>query len=126
MRARAAMVLLWVTLAVVLASVLLPNTGIAWMRDHWAWFNRPMLLIERIDSAVNLVHAILFLLLGMAVRLGLPRWRLGRVVLAFAVLGIATELVQLLVPGRHARVSDVVVDVVAGLLGWAAMRGLRR
>lgn len=126
MRARVAKSFFWLMLAVVLVSVLLPNTALAWMRDPWAWFNRPMLLVERIDSAVNLLHAILFLLLGMATRLALRRWRTGRVALAFAALGVATELVQLWVPGRHARVSDVVVAVVAGLLGWGAMRGLRR
>ena len=126
MRKRVSVLLMWLILAAVLVAVLLPNTTLAWMRDHWEWFNRPMLLIERIDSAVNLVHAILFLLLGLAVRLGMPRWQIGRVALAFAVLGVATELVQLLVPGRHARVSDVLVDVVAGLLGWAVMRRVVR
>ena len=125
MRARVANSFFWLMLALVLVSVLLPNTALAWMRDHWAWFNRPMLLIERIDSAVYLVHVILFLLLGMATRLALPRWRAEPVALAFIGLGVATELAQLCVPGRHARVADVVVDVVAGLLGWGAMRILR-
>lgn len=118
--------LMWLILAAVLVAVLLPNTTLAWMRDHWEWFNRPMLLIERTDSALNLIHAILFLLLGMAVRLGMPLWQAARVAAALLVLGIATELVQLLVPGRHARASDVVVDVVAGLLGWVAMRRVLR
>lgn len=113
-------------LATVLVSVLLPNTVIAWMRDNWGWFNRPMLLIENIGGEVNLVHAILFVLLGMGTRLALPRWRAGHILFAFAAFGIATELVQWWVPGRHPRLSDVVVDVVAGLLGWAAMRWLLR
>lgn len=96
------------------------------MRHRWGWFTYPLDLIESAGSAVNLVHVILFLLLGMATRLAAPRWRAGRVALAFAALGVATELVQLWVPGRHARMSDVLVDVVAGLLGWAAMRGVGR
>lgn len=116
--------LLGILVLLVLLSVLLPNTGIAWMRDHWTWFNRPMLWIERMDSVVNLVHAILFLLLGMVTRIALPGWRVGRVALALLLLGVATELMQLLVPGRHARVSDVVVDLGAGLLGWVAMHAL--
>ena len=114
------------SLAFVLLSVLLPNTSIAWMRDNWSWFNWPMLLIERAQSSVNLIHAILFIMLGMASRLALPRWRLERVALAFLLLGVTTEMVQILVPGRHPRLSDVLVDVVAGVLGWAAMRGLVR
>jgi VanZ family protein len=123
MMARLLLVLL---VLLVLLSVLLPNTGIAWMRENWAWFNRPMLWIERVDSAVNIVHAVLFLLLGMATRIALPHWPLARVALALLLLGVATELVQLLVPGRHARVSDVAVDLGAGLLGWLAIRAMTR
>ena len=52
----------------------------------------------------------------------LPRWRAGRVLLALLLLGLLTEGLQLLVPGRHARLSDVAVDVVAGLLGWMLAR----
>jgi VanZ family protein len=48
------------------------------------------------------------------------------VALALLLLGVATELVQLLVPGRHARVSDVAVDLGAGLLGWLAIRAMTR
>jgi VanZ family protein len=116
--------LLGILLLLVFLSVLLPNTGVAWMRDHWAWFNRPMLWIERMDSVVNIIHAVLFLLLGMATRIALPGWRAGRVAVALLLLGVATELMQLLVPGRNARVSDVVVDLGAGLLGWVAMHVL--
>ena len=118
--------LLALMLVIVLLSVLLPNTGIAWMRDHWAWFNWPMLLIERTNSVVNLVHAILFLMLGMAVRLAFPRWRAGRVTWAILLLGISTEVLQIWAPGRHPRYMDVIVDVVTGVLGWAAMRWMRR
>ena len=111
-------------LTIVLTSTLLPNTEIAWMREHWGWFHRPMLAIERIGGAVNLVHAVLFVLLGIATRIAFLRWRLKQVAVAFLLFGIATELVQSLIPGRHPRFSDVAVDVVAGVLGWALIRGL--
>ena len=119
-------ILLVAVLSAVLVSVLLPNTALAWMRRHWMWFNTPMHWIEHSNSVVNLVHAILFLLLGMTMRLAMPRWRVSRVALALLLLGIATELVQVLVPGRHSRWSDVLVDVMAGVLGWAVIAGLRR
>jgi VanZ family protein len=121
-----ARLLLAVLLLVIMLSVLLPNTCIAWMRENWDWFNRPMLWIERMDSAVNIVHAVLFLLLGMATRIAMPHWPVRRVALALLALGVATELAQLLVPGRHARVSDVAVDLGAGLLGWVAMHAMAR
>jgi len=41
-------------------------------------------------------------------------------------LGVATELLQLFVPGRHFRISDIVVDASAGVLGWAVVRVLSR
>lgn len=121
-RTRLGVALLALVLATVLVSVLLPNTTLAWMRENWSWFNRPMLWIEDSRSMFNLVHAILFALLGMATALALPRWRAGRVLLALLLLGLLTEGLQLLVPGRHARLSDVAVDVVAGLLGWMLAR----
>lgn len=121
-----ARILLIIVFCVTVVGVLLPGATLGWMRHRWNWFTYPLDLIESVGSALNLIHAILFLLLGIALRLALPRWQAGRVALAFAVLGVATELVQLLVPGRHARASDVVVDVVAGLLGWVAMRRVLR
>ncbi len=117
---RIATVVLITSFLVVLVSVLLPNTTIAWMRNHWPWFNQPMLWIEDANSALNLVHAVLFLVLGIAVRLALQTWRLRQVALGFLMLGATTEWVQFLVPGRHPRMDDVLVDVVAGLVGWFA------
>ena len=119
-------VLLTALLALVLASVLLPSSGIGWMRHRWLWFTLPLDWIEGTRSAVNLVHLILFLPLGAAVRLALPRWGAGRMVLALTLLGIGTELAQFLVPGRHPRMSDVLVDVVAGVVGWGAAHAVLR
>lgn len=117
-----ARVALALVLALVLVSVLLPNTGLAWMREHWAWFNRPMLWIEAAHSRVNLVHAALFLLLGMAVRAVFPGAQGWRIAAALFLLGGATELVQVFVPGRHPRFGDAAVDLAAGMAGWAIAR----
>ena len=105
-------------LLVILLAVLLPNGDLAWMREHWAWFNRPMLWIENTGGPVNLVHLALFVLLGAGMRLGWPglSWRSWLCVLL--LLGVSTEVAQVWIPGRDPRVSDVVVDVVAGMLGW--------
>ncbi len=115
---RIAATALVVVVIVVLVSVLLPNTAIAWMRNHWPWFNRPMLWIEHADNAINLVHAVLFLALGLTARFALPAWRFSQAALAFLLLGAMTEWVQFLVPGRHPRLGDVLVDLAAGMLGW--------
>ena len=50
---------------------------------------------------------------------GVPLIVLGGLVL---LLGLSTELVQVWVPGRHPRITDIVVDVAAGMLGWGLAR----
>lgn len=125
-RQRVGQVLLAVVLVVVLVSVLLPSAVIGWMRHNWLWFTLPLDWIERQGSVVNLVHAILFLLLGVAMWLALRHWSLKRVAVSLALLGIATELMQLAVPGRQARLEDVLVDIGAGLVGWTIARWVVR
>jgi VanZ family protein len=64
----------------------------------------------------NLEHLLIFLATGMAFALGYPRrfWLLPIALLAFAA---AIEIAQVWVPGRHARLSDFLVDVTALYLG---------
>ncbi len=118
----------WAMLAcivVVLISVCLPNTMLAWMRDHIAVFNLPMVWIENAESPVNLVHLILFVLLGVSIGLARPRWHARWVLLAIAVLGIGTELLQLGIPGRDPRIADAVVDIVGAAAGLLVVHGFR-
>jgi VanZ family protein len=64
-----------------------------------------------------LEHAAAFSLTGMAfgvAYLGYQRWLLNMGAVAFCA---AIELAQLMVPGRHARVKDFVVDAVAASIG---------
>lgn len=64
----------------------------------------------------DLEHAGIFLLTGLAFGLAYDysRSRLATFMIIFAA---AVELVQLLVPGRHARMSDFIVDAVAICFG---------
>jgi len=64
----------------------------------------------------NFEHAGIFLLTGLAFGLAYdyPKGWLASYVVAFAA---AVELLQLFVPGRHARLSDFVVDAAAICLG---------
>lgn len=61
-------------------------------------------------------HLAIFALCGLAFGLG---YRLAGLVtgLALVIFSGAVELLQLMVPGRHARVSDFVVDAVAICVG---------
>jgi VanZ family protein len=74
-------------------------------------------------------HALAFLLVGLAFGLAYPRRRLLTAGIAVILIG-ALELLQLWMPGRHARLEDFVVDAlaacagiaVAAMLDWATQR----
>jgi VanZ family protein len=63
-------------------------------------------------------HALAFVLVGLAFALGYPRQRLLVTSLAVVMTGVL-ELLQLFVPGRHARLEDFLVDALATLAGFA-------
>jgi VanZ family protein len=63
-------------------------------------------------------HALAFVLLGVAFALAYPRHRLPVAGIAVVSIGIL-ELLQLFVPGRHARLEDFLVDALTALVGIA-------
>ena len=63
-------------------------------------------------------HFLIFAITGLFFGIGYrprPRSAIGLVLFAGAI-----ELVQLIVPGRHARLSDFIVDALAALFGLMA------
>jgi VanZ family protein len=74
-------------------------------------------------------HALAFVLLGLAFGIAYTRNRLLTAAIAVAGIGIL-EILQLWMPGRHARLEDFVVDALAACAGlivaagvdWAAKR----
>ena len=61
-------------------------------------------------------HALAFVLIGLAFGLAYPRHR-STVVVAVGLIGVL-ELLQFLVPGRHARLEDFIVDAIAACIGF--------
>lgn len=70
-------------------------------------------------------HALAFLLVGLAFGLGYPRRGLLTATVAVMLIG-GLELLQLWMPGRHARLADFVVDALAACIGIAAAAMLER
>ncbi|PLP59851.1 hypothetical protein CYK37_06585 [Mesorhizobium loti] len=68
----------------------------------------------------NLERALAYLLLGVALALSFPRHTVRT---AFLVVGIAAvlEMLQLIDPGRHGRVEDMIIKAAAGLVGVAVI-----
>jgi hypothetical protein len=62
-------------------------------------------------------HALAFVLIGLAFGLAYPRNRLFTVGVSVVMIGVL-ELLQLWIPGRHARLEDFVVDAVAASAGF--------
>jgi VanZ family protein len=63
-------------------------------------------------------HALIFAATGAASYLGYPR-RPYVVIGALLVFATAIELAQFMVPGRHPRLSDLLIDGAASCLGVA-------
>jgi len=66
----------------------------------------------------GLEHIGIFLLLGLAFGLGYPR-RLRAVLAGLVVYCLTVEAIQLAVPGRHARLSDLLINAASALIGVA-------
>ena len=64
----------------------------------------------------GLEHLLIFMAMGMAFGFGYPR-RLLFLTLALMMYTIAIEVAQIWVPGRHARLSDFLIDAAASCLG---------
>lgn len=65
-------------------------------------------------------HFGIFFLTGMAFRLGWPN-RGALVGFALLLFAGGIELVQTLIPGRHSRLSDLLVDAASALVGVAVI-----
>ncbi len=70
------------------------------------------------DLGQNGEHALAFVLVGLAFGLAYRKNRLVTAVVAVALTG-TMEILQFWVPGRHARISDFVVDAAASCAGLA-------
>src|SRR4051812_39342425 len=63
-------------------------------------------------------HALAFVLVGLAFGFGYPRRRALTAGIAVVSIGML-ELLQLWMPGRHARLEDFIVDALAACAGIA-------
>src|SRR5215475_9305159 len=70
-------------------------------------------------------HVLAFLLVGLAFAAAYPRQSQLAAGLSVVSIGVL-ELLQLFVPGRHARIEDFVVDALAALAGCAIVSLIMR
>jgi VanZ family protein len=65
-------------------------------------------------------HALAFVLIGIAFGLAYPGHRLLTAGISMVMIGVL-ELLQIFVPGRHARLEDFIVDAAAACDGFAVV-----
>jgi hypothetical protein len=63
-------------------------------------------------------HSLAFLLVGLAFAFAYPQHRRLAMAISVVLIGVL-ELLQFVVPGRHARLEDFVVDALATIAGFA-------
>jgi VanZ family protein len=75
------------------------------------------------DLSQNGEHALAFILVGLAFGIAYPRQRWLTAAIAVVMIG-TLEILQLWMPGRHARWEDFVVDAAAACAGLAIAAAL--
>jgi VanZ family protein len=71
------------------------------------------------DLGHDTEHAFAFVLVGLLFGLGYPERKLWLAAIATVLIGVL-EVLQIWMPGRHARVEDFIVDALAACAGIAA------
>lgn len=111
--------LLWISaLALLVAAIFLPNTGLAQMRSDFRWLSRAISWTEKQWPGLDMVHIAMFFALTLLTRLTWPRWHAWQWLLVMVVVAAASELAQLGVPGRRASWSDFQQDLIGIQAGW--------
>jgi VanZ family protein len=75
------------------------------------------------DLGQDSEHALAFVLVGLAFGLAYPRRRVLTAGIAVILIGVL-EMLQLWMPGRHARWEDFIVDALAACAGIAVAAAL--
>lgn len=120
-----------VALCITLVSLLAPGNDVIEFKGWVATWLPMASVLDAADATVHsdkLVHATLFALLGwLAARSWLDKRQRWWALVGLLLLGVATELLQSLVPGRSASVGDWLADAVGLVCGfWLALAGHSR
>ncbi len=83
----------------------------------------PARLRPHSDLSQDGEHALAFVLVGLAFGLAYTENRIRTALIAVIMIGVL-ELLQLVAPGRHARLEDFVVDALAACVGFVIAAGL--
>lgn len=108
--------LLWVlwggALFLLVLAIFLPNTGLAQLRVDIPWFGRTISWIEHRWPSLDMIHILMFFALSLLTRLSWLNLSAAAWLVLMVSVAAASELVQLMVPGRRASWSDFQQDLI--------------
>ncbi|HEY0824795.1 MAG TPA: VanZ family protein [Ramlibacter sp.] len=107
-------------LALVLVTTLLvlPYGVLEGIHARFAWVGRSDAWLTSVWPGLDLDHFAALATLGLLAALAGVRMRLGSAGLALLAFALLTEMAQSLVPGRSPQVSDAVLNVAGGAMGY--------
>lgn len=110
-----------IAVLVILAAGLTPDS-VRWIRTEVPGANYGMGWLELKSVGMNAPHVVLFFAVGIALALailpGRPLWRAGlAALLLLAAIAVASEAIQLAIPGRTPRLGDLRDDFAGGGAG---------
>jgi hypothetical protein len=121
--------LLTSAVALLMLGMLLPGMTLKSLRADIAPLSRVLSWLDHLAPNLDLVHLLLFAWITLCVRWVFPRLRAWQVALLALALAAASEVLQLMAPGRGPGLYDIGQDllgVTLGLvIGWL-LRAMRR
>jgi hypothetical protein len=118
----AAMLVLMLLLAGAL--LLLPYTAVERMLASHTWLGHAIQQLQGWVPHLDVGHLLAFGGIGLALKAAFPRVGWLRAAAFLAAYGAATEIAQLLAPGRTPGWGDLGVDLLGGLAGFALASAL--
>ena len=113
------------SLLVVAIAILLSDIQMATLRGAWPWLGLKIDQVERIWPAIDMVHVVMFFSVGLLAALAFSTRRARWLLAASSLVAIASETVQIWIPGRTASAGEALLDIVAAVLGMGMVYVLR-
>lgn len=115
---------LLLALILVTSALLAPYTAIALVQQQFGWIGSMERLLTSVLPGLDLDHLAAFAAVGFLAPLAGVRARFGTAALALLAFAVLTELAQGLVPGRSPQLSDLVLDLLGGGMGYLMAYGM--
>ncbi len=123
---RIAWMILGLSVIVVFVGTVVPQPVIVWLRTQVPLFALTWDSLDALLPWFNPLHIIFYAWVAALWCALAPQWSRWSIILLGGTLGLVSETLQLLAPGRTARVSDVLNDLIGLAIGLTLVGLIRR